>query len=98
MPAPTQLPGAGRSRIGQRLLKPVPITPQPVEKWPTESQIPSFLRRLQLVATTFLEGILAAAQDVADRIFAKLGVRTRTAAARAAIANELVDPTPPPLS
>jgi hypothetical protein len=40
-------------------------------------------------------GILAAAQDVADRIFAKLGVRTRTAAI-AAIANRLVDPTPPP--
>jgi DNA-binding CsgD family transcriptional regulator len=32
---------------------------------------------------------------VADRIFAKLGVRTRTAAI-AAIANRLVDPTPPP--
>ena len=53
------------------------------------------MRRLQLVATTFLEGILAAAPDVADRIFAKLGVRTRTAAT-AAIANRLVDLTPPP--
>ena len=30
------------------------------------------------------------------RIFAKLGVRTRTAAATAAVAAGLVDPTPPP--
>ena len=32
------------------------------------------------------------------RIFAKLGVHTRTAAATAAIATGLVDPTPPPLA
>ncbi|MCD6033554.1 MAG: transcriptional regulator, LuxR family [Thermomicrobiales bacterium] len=32
------------------------------------------------------------------RIFAKLGVHTRTAAATAALANGLVDPTPPPLA
>ena len=44
------------------------------------------------MATTFLGQFLAAAQDVADRIFAKLGVRTRTAAI-AAIANRLESDT-----
>ena len=81
-----------------------PLVPPPsthgISLTPREDEI------LRLLAAGQTDPAIAAALFISvrtvehhvARIFAKLGVHTRTAAATAAIANGLVDPTPPPLA
>ena len=75
-----------------------PTSTHGISLTPRESEI------LRLLASGQTDPAIAAALFISvrtvehhvARIFAKLGVHTRTAAATAAIATGLVDPTPPP--